>query len=258
LCERVGSQQTEWLNAANLSYYHLSRILRIKVELVDVLSQHLELDENKLTLKIFRFPSFCRVLFAQGESQSLLCQLFKDHTRPEIEERELAGERSMMQDSQALRLCRELLITYLVIFIQDRHARARSSSHWRNGKFGNSVKPDPLDDPLLPQLLDQNHHIIDTLYNDALGFQTCSQYSTFEHFHFFGQRLQRLHQFSEQQSPADWRLIIFDRRDLHKRFGYWVAIGTFFFAILSGITGNVLSGFQLRAQIQQNVCSCRS
>lgn len=37
-------------------------IARLEIEWVDALSQHLDLDVSRRTLKLFRFPSYCRMM----------------------------------------------------------------------------------------------------------------------------------------------------------------------------------------------------
>jgi hypothetical protein len=50
------------LMLSHLNYYTLSRVAKIRIEWVDCLSLHLEFDSSNGVLKIFRFPSFCRIV----------------------------------------------------------------------------------------------------------------------------------------------------------------------------------------------------
>lgn len=49
-----------------LNYWTLSKIAAVKIEFVEILSLHLEFDEETQTLKIFRFPSVCRLMCIPG------------------------------------------------------------------------------------------------------------------------------------------------------------------------------------------------
>jgi hypothetical protein len=39
------------------------QITRLEIEWVDSLTQHLELDVSRRTMKLFRFPSYCRIMY---------------------------------------------------------------------------------------------------------------------------------------------------------------------------------------------------
>jgi hypothetical protein len=61
------------LVSSNLSYYTLSKLVGLKIEWVESLCLHLELNKSKRTLKVFRFPSFCRLLcFAPSENKTFI------------------------------------------------------------------------------------------------------------------------------------------------------------------------------------------
>lgn len=54
---------------SNINYHILSRIAEIRIVWVDCLSLHLEFDWRTMTLKLFRFPSFCAMLALPRESK---------------------------------------------------------------------------------------------------------------------------------------------------------------------------------------------
>jgi hypothetical protein len=55
---------SEYIILSCICYNTLHKVAKIKIEWVDVLNLHLEFDEASKVLKIFRFPSFCRMIYA--------------------------------------------------------------------------------------------------------------------------------------------------------------------------------------------------
>jgi hypothetical protein len=67
------SSTSKALVGSNLSYYTLSKLAGLKIEWVESLCLHLELNKSDRTLKVFRFPSFCRLLcFAPSENKTFI------------------------------------------------------------------------------------------------------------------------------------------------------------------------------------------
>ena len=56
-------QSSEYLVFSYLSYNISTRVAQIKIEWVDCINPHLEFDERRRLLKLFRFPSFCRLAY---------------------------------------------------------------------------------------------------------------------------------------------------------------------------------------------------
>ena len=65
-------QSSEYLVLSCLSYHTLSRVAQIKIEWVDCINLHLEFDEGRRLLKLFRFPSFCRLAYPAKERKTFL------------------------------------------------------------------------------------------------------------------------------------------------------------------------------------------
>lgn len=61
------SGNAEPLSSAKLSYYTLAGLGGLHIQWVDSVLEHLELDENSKTLKLFRLPSFCVMLCLRSE-----------------------------------------------------------------------------------------------------------------------------------------------------------------------------------------------
>lgn len=71
---RLGaSHESDWIIGDFVCYSTLRRVIGVEIEWVDVISLHLEFDNRKRTLKVFRFPSFCRMM-CQYQEPTLLTQ----------------------------------------------------------------------------------------------------------------------------------------------------------------------------------------
>ena len=65
-------QSSEYLVLSCLSYHTLSMVAQIKIEWVDCINLHLEFDEGRRLLKLFRFPSFCRLAYPSKGRKTFL------------------------------------------------------------------------------------------------------------------------------------------------------------------------------------------
>lgn len=59
---------TEAINVQSLCFNTLNGTVGLTVELVSTLALHLELDSGKKTLKVFQYPSFCRMMAAEKKN----------------------------------------------------------------------------------------------------------------------------------------------------------------------------------------------
>src|SRR5271156_5050271 len=70
---RSGDSPSAWIVVPFVCYQTLRRVCRVEIEYVDTLSMHLEFDSSLRVLKIFRFPSFCRLMYKRKQ-RGLLSQ----------------------------------------------------------------------------------------------------------------------------------------------------------------------------------------
>lgn len=63
---------SEYLILSYLSYCTLTEVAKIKIQWVESLNLHLEFDEGARVLKLFRYPSFCRLMYREDEEGSIL------------------------------------------------------------------------------------------------------------------------------------------------------------------------------------------
>ncbi|KAF2111039.1 hypothetical protein BDV96DRAFT_194995 [Lophiotrema nucula] len=64
--------ELDTLHASNLSFYHLNRLGKIEIVLVESMCEHLELDTRAKTLKLFKCPSYCVLLSSAHRSNTFL------------------------------------------------------------------------------------------------------------------------------------------------------------------------------------------
>ena len=57
-----GNQQSEDVVVHSICFKTLQQSARLRIELVDSLNLHLELDSELRSLKLFKYPSFCRMM----------------------------------------------------------------------------------------------------------------------------------------------------------------------------------------------------
>lgn len=65
------SRESDWIICDFVCYSTLRRVIGVDIEWVDIISLHLEFDNRKRTLKVFRFPSFCRMMCQYQEATLL-------------------------------------------------------------------------------------------------------------------------------------------------------------------------------------------
>ena len=66
-----GSRGIENILVGHVCFNTLQSLAGLKIEWVTSLSLHLELDSGKKTLKLFQFPSFCRMMVVERRSNIL-------------------------------------------------------------------------------------------------------------------------------------------------------------------------------------------
>jgi len=65
----------EMIDPNYIGFHILHRVASVKIEWVDNLSLHLEFDSHAKTLKVFRFPSLCRIMCCNSKKHPSLMSL---------------------------------------------------------------------------------------------------------------------------------------------------------------------------------------
>lgn len=77
----LGGVTDNHLNIAYISFYGLKSVAKLNIEWVNTMNLHLQLDQRKRILRLYRFPAFCRLLWRDDES--CLLQRFRlTHPNP--------------------------------------------------------------------------------------------------------------------------------------------------------------------------------
>ena len=229
------------LTVSYICFNTLQKVGNLRIEWVNTLNLHLQLDVRERVLRLFRFPSFCWLLYqgdydlspSEDDSQpvtSFLSQMFADHNADH--RKSLLKGDSDDQDVAFSEFCREVLLSYRLIFgIDSRSRRAFRSKEV--GKWIVDVTNDVCSrreyklDPLLELLCTASakNPALQGVLERLDGQETNSSTGyTAEHFPFLGKRLADLQSFSVGQKPYDWKKVLWhDRRDARNWWIMWTA-----------------------------------
>lgn len=231
----------EYITASFVCYQTLRKVCRIDIEWVDALNLHLEFDSSRRVLKLFRFPSFCHLLY-RHRSRGLLSQLFDDN------EFDITGESRDEADLTSSFFC-ELLLTYRLLFSQDSASHSLFASEC--SLTSKSRKPSllalPDADPLLALLCGRGADFppVAALY-ESLRADNPQAYYMPAAWPWFGARLLAVQGYVREQHPHDWKTLWHDNRNKSNWRQFWAVL-------FIGGTTIILSVLSLAFQIWQAV-----
>jgi len=191
-------------------------VTQLTIEWVDSLNLHLELDVSRRTLKLFRFPSYCRMMY---HKQNIHRQLLTDH----IMSTHGHEKEPVVHTAEFFR---EILLTYRALFGQDdrsfrafQHAMPSFDLNW------DFSARDPLEvsDPMLPLLCGKCWTVPEArcVYEDIDAGAVRDFYDSNEDFPILGQRLLQLQLFVKEYHPRTLRGLLRDRRDPAFWYSFW-------------------------------------
>jgi hypothetical protein len=224
-------------------YFHNLKLLKVQLEWVDVLNQHLEFDRRNRILRVFRFPSTCRLMFREKEGGLLDGLCHEDDDERDERSRSPHPHVAEIEDF----LC-EVILSYRLIFGCKKRSRAllvrileRVKGDWREqGRY------DPLLEILCTKTDDSRE--VQEVYSD-LDAKQFEDYISVDEFPFLARRLSDLQQFSMVQNPHSWKRLWNDQRNITAWFTTWAVViiggGTLLFQVLQLI-------FQIYQPFQQN------
>ncbi|EHK48803.1 hypothetical protein TRIATDRAFT_215066 [Trichoderma atroviride IMI 206040] len=221
-----------------LRYQTLHDVAGVKLVFVDCISLHLDFDEKSRELRIFRFPSLCKLLCHSREYR----WLYYD-PRPSASQTSQIGFET--GHSQASDMYREVLLSYRLIFGQDK----KSWKAWRNFYKAQNVPPG-IEDPLLRRLCGQDCRY-ETTYEEIKAPDVAAQYSASEDFPFWGARLLKIQQFVVNKNPSDWKTLWNDRRDVLRFYTFWavvvVGVMSLTLSVIQSIEGGIQVAYAIKA-----------
>ena len=231
----------EFLTVSYLSYHTLSRVCKLNIEWVDTLSFHLDFVEQRRTLKLFAFPSFCYMMYTAESEDPMLCSLFGVARAPQVRAPDDSSASFHNQDVRDY--FREILLSYRLVFGQDKRSwRAFKRAFATNGRsradgeksphFGRvkrqntaiKTRDAAVDDPLLARLCGHSWKTEEDLYKSLDADEAPNHYSPAMDFPILSDKLLRLQRFSKEQHPHDWKLLWTDRRDIRLFYTFWAVL----------------------------------
>ncbi|KAF2793724.1 hypothetical protein K505DRAFT_223725, partial [Melanomma pulvis-pyrius CBS 109.77] len=195
---------------SNISYSALKSSCRIDISWIDYLDQHLRFDPHDRILYLFRYPSYCAAACASGHDSFLsrYVRMIQQSITTVAKDNDFAQV-----------LVREVLLSYRILFSQDKKSRFCLS------KLQSDLEGHGFSDPLLNDLCAANLSQLERKYNAMSGVLDLpgSSFAGTE-FRYLGKRLLAIQEFSERHRPRKLREIYLNRRDSEKYYTFWAVI----------------------------------
>ncbi|OHE97690.1 hypothetical protein CORC01_07105 [Colletotrichum orchidophilum] len=220
--------------------------------------QHLDLDERNRTLSLFAYPSYCAVIcLSDPQSTAPLSELVNDladvdavsdeqdagsdeeHTVSDEEDAVSGGEAHKGNQQPFDDLCREILVSFGIIFAQESASRRTVRSHAKKEWLEARHKDDILWD-LCSKRWQEN-----LLFEYLRAPPTRSNYSARADFPLLGEKLVRLQDYMTVQSPNDFKTLMFDHRDPLKFWTFVIALSFGDLSLLVSLAALVVATAQL-------------
>ncbi|KAI0412615.1 hypothetical protein F5X98DRAFT_317755 [Xylaria grammica] len=235
--DRQFFNQIKTITPDDVDAHILSRLCGLKIQWVDSLSCHLELDKHSSTLFVYRYPSFCVSSIQQHELSNTIegqksvlhsCASDGNGTLPWAKKEDVTG------------LLREILLSYRVIFGQNK----RSRTVFRKLRPFASI-PRHGQDQSLGEFCGKKR------FNCPLKLVEQEEYDLAVDFPHLQSRMAQLCGYTSRKKPRSLRRLWQDRRDSPAWLAYWSALAF-------GLVGLLLVLVQTVFQILQYVDQVRS
>ncbi|KAK4234072.1 hypothetical protein C8A03DRAFT_18964 [Achaetomium macrosporum] len=236
--DSIQGRQAGVLVASNVFYSNLYRIGRINIQWVNDIVHHLEFDERNRTLSLFAFPTYCSLTCLSEPASTLPLNRLLEHAvsfDPEDARDTIRDLHRPFDD-----YCREILISFGIIFAQERRSRRQVSKQAADGDWAAALGNDAIMRGLCTERW-QEHLLFNYLESPPVR----SNYSAHVDFPFLGPRLLQLQAYMEAQSPNDFMTLIFDRRDPLRFWTFVLAIGLGSASLLLSLVQVATSAAQL-------------
>lgn len=208
---------SEFINPQQVCWDTLQNVAELRIEWVTALSLHLEFDSGKRTLKLFRYPSYARMMCCDRKN-NLLSQLLNNHVSS------ISGDVNV-PDVPTEEFFQEILLSYRVIFGQDtRSWKAFSRMIPLEEQSGMSACEASWScDPMLAILCGKSSisPAARRIYDEIDACEIANSYDPATDFQFFGRRILELQSFVKQHQPRTLRGLWSDRRDAKAWWTLW-------------------------------------
>ncbi|KAK0657891.1 hypothetical protein B0T16DRAFT_299762, partial [Cercophora newfieldiana] len=210
----------ETLYSSRLSFFSLHRLSGIHIKWVDTLSSHLDFDPNTKELAMFRFPSICLLYSRYEPGKSAFHCILKGFDSSPPNGTESSHDWPPPKPSTQA-LLEETLLSYRLIFGQDRRSRALFRSQEQRAAFRGL----DFEDPLLIELSAQKRPRFGPKgQNGSFKMNSRSFYSAGNDFPLLGCRLSHLQRYNMQQDSSTLSEFWADRRNPFNFYTFWAVL----------------------------------
>ena len=225
------------IEASQLSAAPAFLLAKTEIRWVDSISCHLELDQQRNILYLFRFPSMC----------SIGCSLKSKHHEKQLLTQPVYACASASKSGkqwadceETAQLLRELLLSYRILFGQSRQSRRlfRKLRPFKDLQRGCT-------DPVLLELCGNRK------CRDDLQILERDAYSLAQDFPMLEGKLSALADYLSEKRPKTWKQLWQDKRDGGQWFTFWAVL-------IIGALGLLLALIQVLLQITQLVTPAHS
>jgi hypothetical protein len=184
-------ERTRAVNPKGLNAHVLTKVCGVRIQWVDSLSCHLELDRESGTLFLYRYPSFCvwniSALGKRGQPENAIyrCMLERPGQEPLVSAEDVDG------------FLHEILLSYRLLFGQSRRSRRVLQ---RLKPF--SGIPREGRDPILSQVCSQKR------FGCPFQLDEREEYDLREHFPHLRSRIVRLHKYVSDKKPRSIKQLL--------------------------------------------------
>lgn len=227
---------TKLVNVKEINAHVLDKVCGVKIQWVDSLSCHLELDRQTGTLFLYRYASFC-VASLQSKSQGE-----NPISKPVIQCCGVDASSSLPWANEAdiNDLLREVLLSYRLLFGQSRRSRKLFR---RLRPFAQT--PQELHDRFLLDICTKKEP------KCSINLIEREQYDLVGDFPHLRSRLVRLNSYATAKKPHSVRQLWKDKRDSTAWLAFWSVIIIGSIGILLGLIQTVLQIMQYTLTLQQ-------
>jgi hypothetical protein len=218
-------ESTKVINSKDLSAHVLTKICGIRLQWVDSLSCHLELDSHSGTLFLYRYPSFCVSNLHRAST--------KERQKGVLHYCGLERPGSMMwaDEEDIVALLQEILLSYRLLFGQSRRSRALFR---RLRPFARI--PHDGHDQVLSLICGRKH------FNCPADLIERDEYDLTGDFPHLRSKLLRLNSYASSKKPRSIQQLWRDKRDSTAWLAFWSVL---IFGSLSILLGIVQTAFQI-------------
>ncbi|RYP80985.1 hypothetical protein DL770_006030 [Monosporascus sp. CRB-9-2] len=224
---------TKVIISKELNAHVLTKVCGIRLQWVDSLSCHLELDRHSGTLFLYRYPSFCVSSLQRQDTKERRSAIHRcGFERP--------GSVPWASEEDVTELLQEILLSYRLLFGQSR----RSRSLFRRLRPFARI-PDEGHDQFLSLICSRKQ------FNCSITLIEREEYDMAGDFPHLRSRIVRLNSYASSKKPRSIRQLWRDKRDSTAWLAFWSVLIFGSVSILLGVVQTVFQIMQYVLALQQ-------